>query len=84
MWRRPLSSYEVDMHLCGRHPYLKETHLDYEDRDITVTVSARDFNHAEKVALFLPHLPKAWSRWVTGVRRTQLPARRTEKDTSHE
>lgn len=64
-----LYPFKVRMHLGGRHPYLEDTKFDFETQDITVSVTARDWKHAEKVALDLPHLPDSWSRRVTGIDR---------------
>jgi hypothetical protein len=36
------------MHLDGRHPYLQGTDLDYETRDVVLTVPAKDWNDAAK------------------------------------
>lgn len=66
---RKLYPFKVHMHLDGRHPYLESNKLDMETQDIVVTVTARDWAHAEKVALYLDNLPRAWSRQVTGIHR---------------
>jgi hypothetical protein len=69
-WSRPKSTFVVGVHLDGRHPYLDSTELDYETRDITLTVPARDWNDAERVAMSC-HMPRAWSRRVTSIARVK-------------
>lgn len=69
-WKRPRYPYEVTMHLNGRHPYLKSKRLDYPTRDIVISVAARSFNDAEKIALrSKPENEPAWSWSVKAVRR---------------
>jgi hypothetical protein len=66
--KKPLRTFEVTLRLGGRHPYLKETHLDYPDQDVTVTVAAKNWNDAEQVALWLQDLPKHWRRSVSSIK----------------
>ncbi len=70
MFCKKLRPFKVTMHLSGRHPYLESTKYDYETQDVTVAITAKDWNHAEKVALYLPDLPQSWSRRVTKIERS--------------
>lgn len=54
--------FTVTLHLDGRHPYLKETHLDFASQDVTVRVAAKNWNDAEKVALSVEGLPRQFAR----------------------
>jgi len=69
-WTRPRSTFVVNVHLDGRHPYLDSTDLDYETRDITLTVPARNWNDAERVAMAC-RLPQAWRYSVTSIARVK-------------
>ena len=69
MFCKKLYPYRVKLHLCGRHPYLENTKYDFETQDIWVTVTARNWKHAEEVALYLPNLPQSWSRRVVAIER---------------
>lgn len=70
---RELYPYRVTVHLSGRHPYLDSHDLDYESRDETLTVPAKDWNHAAKVALQAARaLPNKWSWWVTKIEKVDL------------
>lgn len=70
LFKRERVPYEVVMHLDGRHPYLKDTSLDYETRDITLVVPARDWNDAAEQAFnATSKLPDAWSYSVKSISR---------------
>lgn len=68
-FKKPTRPYEVVVHCNGRHPYLKETHLDYETRDVTFLVPARDWNDAAEQALAAARPLKHWSWWVLSIKR---------------
>lgn len=65
--------FDVTLHLGGRHPYLKETHLDYPSQDVTVTVAAKHWNEAERIALSVEGLPPHWRRSVKSISRGATP-----------
>lgn len=69
-WRKgELYPFTVVVHLGGRHPYLKEHHLDFKTQDVTVHITARNWKHAEHVALGLGNLPQSWRRSVKSIAR---------------
>jgi len=56
------------VHLNGRHPYLTSHELDYQSRDVELSVAARDWNHAAEVAMDAArNLPDKWSWFVTAI-----------------
>lgn len=66
----PKSLYEVDIFLDGKHPYLADNSLDYESRNVVVTVSARSFDKAVDEAYSVSStFGRWWSYHVIGVRR---------------
>jgi hypothetical protein len=67
MWNRPLHPFRVVVHLNGRHPYLTTNELDYETRDVELTVPAKHWNHAEKVAMQAVRGLKWWSASVKSI-----------------
>lgn len=69
IFERKKFPYEVTVHLDGRHPYLKETHLDFETRDVTLTILATSFNDAEKQAFCGINGLKYWRASVTQIRK---------------
>lgn len=70
-WRKRYL-YGVQVHLNGRHPYLKSNELDYPSRDVELLVPAKDWNDAEKQALeAASSLPDKWSWQVTSMARVR-------------
>lgn len=60
--------YKVVVHLNGRHPYLQSNELDYDTRDVTLVVAARDWNHAADVGMEAARtIPNKWSWHVVSV-----------------
>lgn len=69
-WKRPTSLFRITVHLSGRHPYLTETTHDVAPRDVEKIVRARNWNHAEKLALGnLQDFSPFWSAWVVSIAR---------------
>jgi hypothetical protein len=66
-WKPPRAAYRVVVHLDGRHPYLKGNELDYETRDVELTVPARSWNDAANVALEASFKMAAWSYSVRSI-----------------
>ena len=76
-WRRERYPYDVTLHVCGDHPYIKDR-ADYPTRDETVRVHARDWNDAEKEAFIASHtIPDKWSVSVRKIERVTVKAERT-------
>jgi hypothetical protein len=69
MFCSKLYPFKVTLHLNGRHPYLDSNKYDFETQDVTVNVTAKNWAHAEKVALYLTDLPQSWSRRVLSISR---------------
>lgn len=68
--REPTQIFEVTVHLNGRHPYLKDNHLDHPSRDVVLIVPAFDWNDAETQAMSAAReLPDKWSWRVTAISR---------------
>lgn len=62
-----LKPYKVKVHINGRHPYLKSNELDYETRDVELTVPAKNWNGAADVALRTSMRLAGWSFRVTSI-----------------
>lgn len=69
--RKDLRLYEVVVHLDGRHPYLAGNELDFETRDVTLRVPAKNWNDAERVALQTSFKLKSWSYGVVSMARVR-------------
>lgn len=68
--RRERYPFRVTVHLDGRHPYLESTELDYETRDVVLTVPAKNWNDAEKQAMLAArNIKNKWSWSVTSIER---------------
>jgi hypothetical protein len=67
LFRRQRRTFQVTMHLNGRHPYLTSTHLDYPSRDITFSVKALNWNDAENQAFRNAPREEYWSCWVVSI-----------------
>lgn len=70
---KPLRTFRVVVHLGGRHPYLATNELDFETRDVEMTVPAKNWNHAEKVAMQAVRGLRWWSARVTSIRCASEP-----------
>lgn len=70
--RKELGIYEVVVHLNGRHPYLSGNELDFDTRDVTLRVPARNWIDAERVALQASFKLKSWSYSVKSISRVDL------------
>lgn len=69
-WKRPTSLFRVTVRYDGRHPYLLETTHDFPSHDIERFVRARNWNHAEKLALgSWQNSPPYWSAQVVSIAR---------------
>ena len=68
IFRKPRRPYRVTVHLDGRHPYLTGNELDYETRDVVLTVPAKSWSDAAKQALEAARtIPRKWSWYVTAI-----------------
>ena len=67
--RKNLGLYEVVIHLDGRHPYLVGSELDFETRDVTLRVPAKDWNDAQRVACQAAFKIKSWRYSVQSIKR---------------
>jgi hypothetical protein len=70
--RKDLALFEVVVHLDGRHPYLSGHDLDYETRDVSLRVPARNWNDAERVALQASFKLQSWRYSVKSITRIKL------------
>jgi hypothetical protein len=70
--RKDLALFEVVVHLDGRHPYLSGHELDYETRDVSLRVPARNWNDAERVALQASFKLQSWRYSVKSITRIKL------------
>lgn len=61
--------FEVVVHLNGRHPYYHDHSLDFETRDIVLTVPAKDWNDAAKIAMKISYASDAWSYSVKSIKK---------------
>jgi hypothetical protein len=52
--------YKVTVHIDGRHPYLESNELDTESKDVIMTVPARNWKEAEKLALSASTSIRGW------------------------
>lgn len=69
---KPEFPFRVKVHLSGRHPYLSTHELDYETREVELVVSARDWNHAAKVAMNAAStIPNKWSCRVLSIEKAK-------------
>lgn len=60
--------FTVTLHIDGRHPYLQSNELDYETRDVVLTVPAKDWNDAERVAFEAARsIPRKWACSVLSI-----------------
>lgn len=71
LFNKSLGTFEVVVHLDGRHPYLEGNELDMETRDVTLTVPAKDWNHAEKVALQAAFRLRSWKYWIVSMKKVR-------------
>lgn len=69
--RKELALFEVVVHLNGRHPYLTGHELDFETRDVTLRVPAKNWNDAERVALQASFKLQSWRYSVSSIARVQ-------------
>lgn len=69
--RKDLGLFEVVVHLDGRHPYLSGNELDFETRDVTLRIPAKNWNDAERVALQASFKLKSWRYSVSSIKRVQ-------------
>jgi len=67
--RKDLRLFEVVVHLDGRHPYLTGHELDFETRDVTLRVPAKNWNDAERVALQASFKLQSWRYSVKSITR---------------
>ena len=65
--QKNLKPYKVKVHIDGRHPYLESNELDYETRDVELTVPAKNWNHAADVALQASLRLAGWKFSVTSI-----------------
>ncbi len=68
-FRKKTSPFKVTVHLDGRHPYLDGHELDYETRDITLTVPASSWADAENKAFEAVVGMKWWKASVVRIER---------------
>lgn len=67
--------YTVVMRLDGRHPYLEGNELDYETRDVVLTVPAKSWNDAAKQGF---NAIRGLKYWKASVEAVYAPGRKPE------
>lgn len=65
--KKELFPYKVVVFINGKHPYLETNELDYESKDVVMTVPAKSWKDAEEKALSAARRMEGWRYSVKSI-----------------